>query len=646
MANDTSATAVPGPSNGTSHIVGPDELCTASIDYLVVGGGTAGLVVATRLSENPDITVGVLEAGPAAFNEPLIDVPGRFGEILGNDRYDWKFATTPQPGLAGRTLPWPRGKVLGGTSALNFMTWNRGCKEDYDAWEALGNPGWGWNDLVPYFKKSERFYEPTPEHQTQHSSFFNSGDHGTSGPIHSVYSKIYGASHRYWHTTLHKLGVETNKKHFAGSNVGVWTSVTSVEPETRKRSYAASAYYQPVASRANLKVVTEAIVDELTIEKVDDEWTATGARFSHHGKEYHVRAAKEVIVCAGSVQSPQLLELSGIGNPSILNAAGIDVKVANPNVGENLQEHMMTATIYEVTQDIASPDDLRASPSLMAAGMESFTNGAEGILTAIPSSITYLPLTSIVPLPSVHRIRSLVPSTPEASGQYALRRHNILTQQFKPDVRLGQVEYNFDVSNYSPYFKGEPGKKYATMLQMLQYPFTSGSIHIPPSKNGTTRTTVHDKPVIDPKYYQGPGGEVDFQIMVAAQTFGHKITKTSPLSSIIVKRVFPPLPSPEVAPEDEDFSDYVRNYTITDWHPVGTCAMGPEPTAEGSNELAGVVDARLRVHGVKGLRVVDASIMPLQVSAHIQATVYAIGEKGASLILEDYYQEKRSGSKL
>jgi choline dehydrogenase-like flavoprotein len=125
----------------------PDPFCGQPIDYLVVGGGTAGLVVATRLSENPNITVGVLEAGPAAFGEPLIDIPGRFGESLGT-KYDWKFETTPQPGLGGRKLPWPRGKVLGGTSALNFMTWNRGCKEDYDAWRALGNEGWGWDDLL------------------------------------------------------------------------------------------------------------------------------------------------------------------------------------------------------------------------------------------------------------------------------------------------------------------------------------------------------------------------------------------------------------------------------------------------------------------------------------------------------------------
>lgn len=312
--------------------------------------------------------------------------------------------------------------------------------------------------------------------------------------------------------------------------------------------------------------------------------------------------------------------------------------------GRSLTGKLVTAAIYEISPEIPTPDDLRSSPDLMASAMNSYTKSASGLLTAIPSSICYLPLASIMAPSSVNRILSLVPSSLGVSDGQSLLRHNILKKQFQSGVRLGQVEYNFDTSNYSPFFVSEPGKKYATMLQMLQYPFSTGSIHIPPSKSPSSRTAIHDKPIIDPKYYQGPGGEVDFQIMAAAQAFGHKITTTEPLSSIIVKRVFPPPPSS--LSEEENLSDYVRNYTITDWHPVGTCSMGPKPTVDQREEgeqgsiLGGVVDARLRVHGVQGLRVVDASIMPLQVSAHIQATVYAIGEKGASMILEDHERKE------
>jgi len=192
----------------------------------------------------------------------------------------------------------------------------------------------------PYFKKSERLTESTPAHQAKHGSYFNPENHGTEGPIHSVYSKEYGASHQHWHSTLQNLGVETNKNHFGGSNVGVWTSLTSVEPQGRSRCYSATGYYRPISSRSNLIILTEATVEEISIEKTIEDWVATGARFSHDGVEHRVKASQEVILSAGSVQSPQLLELSGVGNPAILERAGIEVKVPNRNVGENLQEHM------------------------------------------------------------------------------------------------------------------------------------------------------------------------------------------------------------------------------------------------------------------------------------------------------------------
>ncbi|PVH80354.1 GMC oxidoreductase [Cadophora sp. DSE1049] len=632
----------------------PQSFTSQSFDFLIIGGGTAGLVLASRLSSISSLHIGVLEAGPSAFNEPLINIPGRFGESLGS-RYDWKFETTAQDGLNGRKLAWPRGKVLGGTSALNFMTWNRACREDYDAWERLGNEGWGWDGLLPFFKKSERFLPPSDEFTN--SLFHNPAHHGTNGPIYSVYSNEFGASHQFWHASFNNLGIETNKNHFGGSNVGAWTSLTSVDPRTRTRCYSAKRYYQPIASRPNCVVLTEATVEKITLEWKDSEWVATGARFTHSGKEYYASASREVILCAGSVQSPQLLELSGIGNPAILRAKGIEVKVPNVNVGENLQEHMMTMAIYEISPELSTLDDLRQSPQLLASAMEEFTTKASGPLTQIPSSVAYLPFTTVIPPSTMQSILSKLPTpTLGPRSNHSLLRQRILHERFDSSSRLGQVEFNFDTSNYSPYFTSEPGKKYATMMMMLQYPFSVGNIHIPASNTlsaskARAKVTIHDKPIIDPKYYQGVGGDVDLRTMVEAQKFADKITKTAPLSSIIVTRVFPPENVEKYGngnEAEEDFSEFVQNYTITDWHPVGTCGMGPAPTLAGSEDegggeggydpanIAGVVDPRLRVHGVKGLRVVDASIMPLHISAHIQATVYAIGEKGASMILEDW----------
>ena len=284
--------------------------------------------------------------------------------------------------------------------------------------------------------------------------------------------------------------------------------------------------------------------------------------------------------------------------------------------------------IFEIDPSIVTPDDLRNDPILAEDADKAYALSQSGPRTAIPSSVAYLPFSQVATPDEVADAATLLHYN---SAKQHNARDKLMTRRFATSENLGQIEFNFDVSNYSPYFKSLPGKKYATMLQMLQYPFSKGSIHIPVMKAGTV-TTEDDQLVIDPKYYDGSGGEVDFRMMVASQRFANKICSTKPLLDIIVSRVDPP--APPQASSDEDFADWVQDSTITDWHPVGTCAMGGK---EGIN--GGVVDERLRVYGVKGLRVVDASIMPLQISAHLQATIYAIGEKGATMILEDW--EKR-----
>ncbi len=192
----------------------------------------------------------------------------------------------------------------------------------------------------PFFKKSEHFHPPHTDHQAQHHSHFDPDFHGTDGPLQTAYSLEYGASHQHWHSTFHKLGVPTNRSHLSGSNVGVWTSLGSVDPRSRQRSYSATAYYRPVSGRKNLVLLTDAIAREIILEEKEGRWIAEGVKFVHRGVEHTVKASSEVVVCAGSVQSPQLLELSGIGNPDVLRAAGICVKIENMNVGENLQDHM------------------------------------------------------------------------------------------------------------------------------------------------------------------------------------------------------------------------------------------------------------------------------------------------------------------
>ncbi|KAL8691657.1 MAG: hypothetical protein Q9224_004125, partial [Gallowayella concinna] len=499
-----------------------ETFLSTNFTHLVIGGGTAGLVVATRLAENKDLVVGILEAGPLDYDDPRINVPGRFCETLDTD-YDWQFATVPQPGLNGRAIPWARGKVVGGSSALNIMTWNRACKEDYDAWEELGNKGWGWDSLLPFFKKSETLHVSTKEHQTIHQSHCDPRFHGADGPIQTTYSTQYGASHQHWHQTLGSLGIDINRSHFSGSNVGAWTSLASIEPDRRERSYSASAYYRPNAGKPNLVLLTGATVQELLLESTNGEWVTKGARFTYQGEDHSVNVHGEIVVCAGSVQSPQMLELSGIGNPTILKEAGIEVKVDNPAVGENLQDHLMTCMVYEIDPSITTLESLRNDPVAAKEADFEYQTLRTGIRTTVPSSVAYLPFSHY--LPHDH-LKKLGNSMLSASTTTSSKREEILTRRFTHDQNLGQIEFNFDLGNYSPVFTSEPGKRYATMLQILQYPFSNGSVHIPPiveKKEIGRRINADDKPLIDPKYYQGGGGSIDLEMMASGQKFANKI---------------------------------------------------------------------------------------------------------------------------
>ncbi|KAF3196831.1 hypothetical protein TWF679_004059 [Orbilia oligospora] len=538
--------------------ISASEFATCDFDYLIVGGGTAGLVVASRLTEDPSITVGVIEAGPPGFGDPLIDLPGRFGEAV-HTKYDWEFETTVQEGLGDRKLEWARGKVLGGSSAINFFTWMRGNKQDYDSWEQLGNK--------------------------------------------------------------ENLGIQ-RRSTFDGSNVGVWTGLTSVNSDT-KRSYAGNEYYLLNASRENFKVICDSIAREVILEPINGQMTATGVRFECAGSEYVAFVRKEVIVSCGSVQSPLILELSGIGNPDILTAANIEVKIENKNVGENLQDRLMVAMVYEIDPGIPNADDLRANQDLAAAADEEYEEHRTGLRTILPCSFTYLPLSHFMREDEISRLATQVKDSWGAQANSP--RNQALLEKLTSKEPLGQMEFVFDARNWYPVFGQEDGKQYGTMLQMLQYPFSTGCLHIPPKPSGKARTTSDDKPIIDPKYYRGDGA-LDREIMAAGLKFGHKITKTAPLCNFVKRRVFPPL-----AKDDEDnFFEYAKYHTISDWHPMGTCAMGG---SEGSKY--GVVDERLKVYGTTNLRCIDASVMPVQISCHPQATVYAIAEKGASMILED-----------
>jgi hypothetical protein len=306
----------------------------------------------------------------------------------------------------------------------------------------------------------------------------------------------------------------------------------------------------------------------------------------------------------------------------------------------------VTATIFEVLPTLSSRDDILNDDILREAADRAYYASQTGPWTVLPCSVAYCPLIQVASQEEQTQLHEAASNVAQETGRL---QDKLLAEQFDSEKRLrGQLEYIFDLGNWSQDFHSEPGKKYGTLLQMLQYPFSRGSIHIPPRRDNLCKSTIDDKPIIDPQYYLGPG-KIDQKVMALGQRMAQHISQTEPLAKIIKKQVYPPL-SHESTSEQSAQEEFVSNYTVTDWHrmfkmscilllqgltfdlAVGTCAMGG---LEGAK--AGVVDDRLRVYGVRGLRVIDASIMPLQVGAHIQATVYAIAEKGADMIYEEWH---------
>ena len=293
----------------------------------------------------------------------------------------------------------------------------------------------------------------------------------------------------------------------------------------------------------------------------------------------------------------------------------------------------MIAAIYEIDPSLFTPDELRSDPAALAAAEQAYETNKSGPFAVLPSSFSYLPFADTIPTETRNTLSSLADKL-EAKPTFSQRKIDVLRHRLKTTTqqRTGQIEFLFDVGNWSEQLAPQPGKKYGTILQMLQYPFSHGSTHIPPKGTSGSKVTAAQKPIIDPKFYEGEWGQLDLLAMKACANFGNRIAHTAPLSDIVVKRVWPEERREGEAVEAADarLGEWLAASTVTDWHPVGTCGMGGDEGSKG-----GVVDASLRVYGVKGLRVADASVMPLQISAHLQATVYAIAEKAAALVLED-----------
>ncbi len=516
-------------------------------DYVIVGAGSAGCVLANRLTEDPQVRVLLLEAGgPDSKQE--IHIPAAFSKLF-KSPLDWAYETEPQPHLGNRTLYWPRGKMLGGSSSMNAMMYIRGHRADYDAWCALGNPGWGFAGVLPYFKKSEHAERGASEY------------HGVDGPLNVADLRtVNPLTHAFLEASA-EIGLPRTDDFNGPQQEGM--SLTQVTQKQGKRHSTAVAYLKPAMQRPNLQVMTQAQATHILFEGK----RAIGVAYQQNGKTEQVRAAQEVILAGGAINSPHLLLLSGVGPAAQLTALGVQVVHDLPGVGQNLQDHILIATAFRCTQPItlASAEKLSNILSFLL-----FKNG---------------PLTSNVG---------------EAAGFLKTR----------PSLPAPDLELIFAPVYFIEHSFGNPSG----------HGFTIGAILLQPESRGQIILRSPDPlapPAIQPNYLSTPA---DAKTLVEGVKLARRIAQAS---------AFAPYRGEEVVPgsnaqTDEAIAEQIRQHAQTLYHPVGTCKMGSDPLA--------VVDAHLRVRGVEGLRVVDASVMPTIPRGHTNAPTIMIAEKAADLI--------------
>jgi choline dehydrogenase-like flavoprotein len=523
-------------------------------DYVIVGGGSAGCVLAARLTEDPNVKVCLLEAGPVD-KSVLIHCPAGLALLAQNGHANWAFETVPQPGLNGRRGYQPRGKVLGGSSSVNAMVYIRGQREDYDHWAELGNPGWGYDDLLPYFKKSE--------HNERGADAF----HGTGGPLNVMDLRSPNRFGPIFVEAAQQAGYVHNPDFNGATQEGVGRY--QVTHRNGERCSAAKAYLTPVLNRPNLQVITDAHATRVLFEGA----RATGVEYRSGGQLHTAMASAEVLLCAGALQSPQLLMLSGIGPGAHLQQHGISVRHDLPGVGANLHDHVDAVQVYN-------------TPGLTELFGLSFT----GLINVVKGIFEW----------RNHRRGMLTTNFAEAGGFIKSD-----PAEATPDLQLHFVIGKLIDHGRKTVF----GHGYSCHVCLLR-----------PKSRGSLKLASADPkaaPLIDPNFLSDPD---DVQRLVR----GFKQMRQLLQSPALAGYRGAELPLSAVAKTDAEIESFLRNYSDTIYHPVGTCKMGSDADA--------VVDAHLRVHGVQGLRVVDASIMPRLVSGNTNAPTIAIAEKAADLI--------------
>ncbi|TFY61040.1 hypothetical protein EVG20_g7208 [Dentipellis fragilis] len=578
------------------------DFSATNFDYLIVGAGPAGLALAARLAEDKGIVVGVVEAGEYASGMPIIDIPGMAGQSMGHPTLDWGYQTVPQYGANDRQINQTRGKAIGGCTAVNFMASNRASAEEYDAIEALGNPGWNWKEFLKYMKKSETYTIPSDDVVEQYYAGYTHEYHGRSGPLQKSFPVWYNELHKPYLNTLVKLGLPISADAGNGVNIGTLTGPFTVDPHKMTRSYGATAHYEPNIHKPNFVVVTGAHVTRVLLQSGEDgEVVATGIEFVRGGETVTAQASLEVILSAGSFQTPQLLELSGIGGRDVLEKHGIKQVVDLPSAGENLLDEDVET--YECLHDAQR----------LAEEMKLYETEKRGMLSSMFSAFAFAPLDAVANAKEVARLQKIVDDDTSLLSHPAHAKQYPYLRKWFSDPTKAQLEIVQMPGLYAwGLVKPEAGSHYQTFLIINLHPHSRGSVHI-------TSSDPLVPPAIDPAYFMNP---IDLDLMVNAVKFARKIATTEPFHHEGVEFFDPP---EDVLNDSEVLREWCRNTTESIFHPVGSSSMLPRSDG-------GVVDPNLKVYGTKNLRVVDASVIPIQLSCHPQATIYGLAEKAADII--------------
>ncbi|KAK1758571.1 GMC oxidoreductase [Echria macrotheca] len=581
----------------SSTVIAASKPGDRSFDYVIVGGGTAGTALAARLSQGlPKASVLLVEAGPAAPDELGILVPGRKGSTLGT-RYDWNFTTIPQMHLRGRTVGVNRGRVLGGSSALNLLCWDRAAAAEYDAWAEVGNPGWDWRAMEAAMTRAEN-YTGGP------------AGSGRKGPVHAVINRVIPAHQQGWIPAVEKFGIPANNDSLEGRPIGVSYQPSSIDPTRYVRSYSANAYL-PIAG-PNLVVLTDTQVFKVNFKGTGTKkQNAIGITLANGTV---IRAAREVILSAGAVQTPNLLELSGIGQGAVLAAANITQLIELPGVGENYQDHLRVQVSYQLRDNYTSFDVLRSNATVASIELDKWLAGKVSLYDYTGSGFLFANWEQVVGGANASAMAALARAAVGNSSDVGQRKK---LEQLA-DATVPQVEVIFSdgytgVKGYPAVGTALYGKSFFTLIAGLMHPLSRGNVHLNVSN-------PLGKPVIDPRFLDN---EYDIQAMMAMAKFSRQVALSEPLRSVWTAEYEPGL---HIVQTDEQWRDYVLNTTLSVFHPVGTAAMLPR--ADG-----GVVDSELVVYGTTNVRVVDASVIPVQISAHIQTAVYGIAERAAEIIM-------------